>query len=197
MGLDQRIGSKFLHAGPGFGGSCFPKDVSALIQTAEKAGCAMEIAKATARVNEQVRDRMVEKIGAALSGLKGKTVAMLGLSFKPNTNDLRESPAMAIAQRLLAEGCVVRVYDPAALEEGMKLLPNLTPCGDAYETATGADALVLLTEWNEFRNLDLKKLKSSLRHPRFIDLRNVYEPERMVAAGFHYLTVGRPDRRPT
>jgi UDPglucose 6-dehydrogenase len=196
MGLDQRIGSKFLHAGPGFGGSCFPKDVSALIQTGEKAGCAMEIAKATARVNEQVRLRMVEKIGGALGGLKGKTVAMLGLSFKPNTNDLRESPAVAIAEKLMAEGCAVRVYDPAALEEGMKMLPKLTPCSDPYETARGADALVLLTEWNEFRNLDLKKLKSSLREPRFIDLRNVYEPERMVAAGFHYHSIGRPDRRP-
>jgi UDPglucose 6-dehydrogenase len=156
----------------------------------------MEIAKATARVNEQVRLRMVEKIGGALGGLKGKTVAMLGLSFKPNTNDLRESPAVAIAEKLMAEGCAVRVYDPAALEEGMKMLPKLTPCSDPYETARGADALVLLTEWNEFRNLDLKKLKSSLREPRFIDLRNVYEPERMVAAGFHYHSIGRPDRRP-
>jgi UDPglucose 6-dehydrogenase len=197
MGLDQRIGSKFLHAGPGFGGSCFPKDVSALIQTGEKAGCAMEIARATARVNEQVRLRMVEKIGAAVGGLKGKTVAMLGLSFKPNTNDLRESPAVAIAEKLMAEGCAVRVYDPAALEEGMKMLPRMTPCSDPYETATGADALVLLTEWNEFRNLDLEKLKASLREPRFVDLRNVYEPERMIAAGFHYYSIGRPDRRPT
>jgi len=196
MGLDHRIGSKFLHAGPGFGGSCFPKDVSALIQTGEKVGCNMEIARATARVNERQRLLMVEKIQTAMGGLKGKTVALLGLSFKPNTNDLRDAPAIAIAQRLLGEGCAVRVYDPAGMEEGSKLLRTATPCADAYDAARGADALVLMTEWNLFRNLDLPKIKSALRHPLFIDLRNVYEPERMVALGFHYISIGRPPQKP-
>ena len=196
MGLDHRIGSKFLHAGPGFGGSCFPKDVSALIQTGEAVGCNMEIARATSLVNERQRLLMVEKIQTAMGGLKGKTVALLGLSFKPNTNDLRDAPAIAIAERLLAEGCAVRVYDPAAMEEASKLLRTATPCADAYDAAHGADALVLMTEWNLFRNLDLPKIKSVLRHPLFIDLRNVYDPERMAAIGFHYISIGRPPRAP-
>jgi len=196
MGLDHRIGSKFLHAGPGFGGSCFPKDVSALIQTGEKVGCNMEIARATSRVNERQRLLMVEKIQTAMGGLRGKTVALLGLSFKPNTNDLRDAPAIAIAERLLAEGCTVRVYDPAAMEEASKLLRTATPCADAYDAAQGADALVLMTEWNLFRNLDLPKIKSALRQPLFIDLRNVYDPERMAALGFQYISIGRPPRTP-
>ncbi|HKN86088.1 MAG TPA: UDP-glucose/GDP-mannose dehydrogenase family protein [Nitrospiraceae bacterium] len=196
MGLDHRIGSKFLHAGPGFGGSCFPKDVSALIQTGEKVGCNMEIARATARVNERQRLLMVEKIQTAMGGLKGKTAALLGLSFKPNTNDLRDAPAIAIAERLLAEGCTVRVYDPAAMEEGSKLLRTAIPCADAYDAARGADALVLMTEWNLFRNLDLPKIKSALRQPLFIDLRNVYDPDRMAALGFHYISIGRPLQNP-
>jgi UDPglucose 6-dehydrogenase len=196
MGLDHRIGSKFLHAGPGFGGSCFPKDVSALIQTGEKVGCNMEIARATSRVNDRQRLLMVEKIRTAMGGLTGKTVALLGLSFKPNTNDLREAPAIAIAERLLAEGCTVRVYDPAAMEEGSKLLRGAIPCADAYDAAHGADALVLMTEWNLFRNLDLPKIKAGLRQPLFIDLRNVYDPERMAAMGFQYISIGRPPRKP-
>ena len=196
MGLDHRIGSKFLHAGPGFGGSCFPKDVSALIQTGEKVGCNMEIARATARVNERQRLLMVEKIQTAMGGLAGRTVALLGLSFKPNTNDLRDAPAIAIAERLLAGGCAVRVYDPAGMEEGSKLLRTATPCADAYDAARGADALVLMTEWNLFRNLDLQKIKSALRQPLFIDLRNVYDPDRMAALGFHYISIGRPAQKP-
>ena len=196
MGLDHRIGSKFLHSGPGFGGSCFPKDVSALIQTGEKVGCNMEIARATARVNERQRLLMVEKIQTAMGGLAGRTVALLGLSFKPNTNDLRDAPAIAIAERLLAGGCAVRVYDPAGMEEGSKLLRTATPCADAYDAARGADALVLMTEWNLFRNLDLQKIKSALRQPLFIDLRNVYDPDRMAALGFHYISIGRPAQKP-
>ncbi|WP_447978183.1 UDP-glucose dehydrogenase family protein [Candidatus Nitrospira bockiana] len=196
MGLDQRIGSKFLHAGPGFGGSCFPKDVSALIQTAEEAGCHMEIARATARANERQRELMIDKIQGALGGVAGKTVGLLGLSFKPNTNDLRESPALTIAARLIAEGCAVRAYDPAALEEATRLVPGLIPCADPYEVARGADALVLVTEWNQFRNLELPRIKESLKQPIFVDLRNVYEPARMAASGFHYFSVGRPPRRP-
>jgi UDPglucose 6-dehydrogenase len=197
MGLDHRIGSKFLHAGPGYGGSCFPKDVSALIQTGEKVGCSMEIARATSLVNERQRTLMVEKIETAVGGLNGKTVAVLGLSFKPNTNDLRDAPAIAIVERLLAQGCAVRVYDPAAMEEGSKLLHDATPCADAYDAASGADALVLMTEWNLFRNLDLPKIKAALRHPLFIDLRNVYDPERMAAMGFRYISIGRSPRKPS
>jgi len=196
MGLDQRIGSKFLHAGPGFGGSCFPKDVAALIQTGDAAGHSMEIAQATARVNDRQRRVMLEKIRQALGGVAGKTIAALGLSFKPNTNDLRESPALVIVDALLKEGGTVRAYDPAALEEATRLLPQLTACNDAYDAAEGADALVLFTEWNQFRNLDLDRLKQTLRRPVFIDLRNVYEPERMAEQGLHYISVGRPSAKP-
>lgn len=193
MGLDHRIGSKFLHAGPGFGGSCFPKDLAALIQTGHEVGYEMQIARSAATVNEEQRVRMVEKIRAALDGnLKGKTVGLLGLSFKPNTNDIREAPALPIAQCLLAEGAVVRVYDPAAMEEGTKVLQGVIPCQDAYDAAQGADALILMTEWNQFRNLDLERMKSVLKQPMFIDLRNVYEPARMTGLGFRYVSVGRP-----
>ncbi len=196
MGLDHRIGSKFLHAGPGFGGSCFPKDLAALVQTGERVGYQLEIASAAARVNTQQRQRMVEKIRGALGGVKGKTLGLLGLSFKPNTNDLREAPALAIAQQLMKEGAVIRAYDPAALEEGSKLLPGLVPCKDAYDTAEGSDALIIMTEWNQFRNLDFDRLKTALRRPLLIDLRNVYDPARIAGFGFHYVSVGRPDREP-
>ncbi len=192
MGLDRRIGSKFLHAGPGFGGSCFPKDLAALIETGEAVGHRMEIAQAASQVNEQQRVRMVDKIRDAMGGLAGKTVAVLGLSFKPNTNDLRESPALTIVERLLEEGCVVRAYDPVALEEATRVIPRLVACQDAYDAATGADALVLVTEWNQFRSLDFGRLKATLRQPLFIDLRNVYEPDRMATEGFRYVSVGRP-----
>jgi UDPglucose 6-dehydrogenase len=196
MGLDQRIGSKFLHAGPGFGGSCFPKDVAALIQTGDTVGHTMEIARATARVNERQRILMVEKIREAVGGLSGKTIGVLGLSFKPNTNDLRDAPALTILEHLMKEGCSVRVYDPVALEEAIKMLPDLVHCTNPYDVAQSADALVLMTEWNQFRNLDLERVKGALRRPIFIDLRNVYEPSRLESLGFHYISVGRPPRRP-
>jgi UDPglucose 6-dehydrogenase len=196
MGLDHRIGSKFLHAGPGFGGSCFPKDVAALIETGEQHGAEMQIAKAAAAANERQKLAMVVKIKQALGGLKGKTVGVLGLSFKPNTNDLRESPALTIIEGLLKEGCAVRAHDPAALEEGMKLLPKITPCADPYEAAEGSDALVLMTEWNQFRNLEFDRLRTLLRQPLLIDLRNVYEPERVAGIGFRYVSVGQATREP-
>jgi UDPglucose 6-dehydrogenase len=196
MGLDQRIGSKFLHAGPGFGGSCFPKDLAALVQMGERAGYPMQIAGAAASVNAQQRRRMVSKIKEALGGLEGTTVGFLGLSFKPNTNDLREAPAISIAQELMEQGAAVRAYDPAALEEGSKLLPRITPCQDAYEAAQDADALVLMTEWNEFRNLDFPKLKSLMRRAILVDLRNVYEPSRVTQLGFRHVSVGRPTKDP-
>ncbi|RMH32253.1 MAG: UDP-glucose/GDP-mannose dehydrogenase family protein, partial [Nitrospirae bacterium] len=192
MGLDKRIGPKFLHAGPGFGGSCFGKDTAALIHIAEQAGYSLKIAAATKQVNEQQRVRMVEKIRTTLDGVQGKTIGLLGLSFKPNTNDIRDSPALDIAQALMREGALVRAYDPEALEESCQLLPDLVPCRDAYHAAEGADALVLVTEWNQFRNLDLAQLKSLLRFPIMIDLRNVYDPQRMAQAGFRYVSVGRP-----
>jgi UDPglucose 6-dehydrogenase len=196
MGLDQRIGSKFLHAGPGFGGSCFPKDVAALIQTGDTVGHTMEIARATARVNERQRVLMVEKIREALGGLSGKTVGVLGLSFKPNTTDLREAPALTILEHLMKEGCAVRAYDPVALEEATRVLPGLVHCTNPYDAAQAADGLVLMTEWNQFRNLDLERVKAALRQPIFIDLRNVYEPSRLESLGFHYISVGRAPRRP-
>lgn len=192
MGLDQRIGSKFLHAGPGFGGSCFPKDLAALVQMGENAGYPMQIAAAAAAVNAQQRSRMIAKIANALGGLKGATIGILGLSFKPNTNDLREAPALSIAQELMEQGSIVQAYDPAALEEASRALAGIIPCQDTYETARGADALVLITEWNEFRNLDFAKLKSVMRRPILIDLRNVYETGRVTQFGFRHVSVGRP-----
>jgi UDPglucose 6-dehydrogenase len=193
MGLDHRIGSKFLHAGPGYGGSCFPKDIAALIQTGRQAGCVMEIAEATVRANVSQRARMVEKIREAVGGsLAGKRVAVLGLTFKPNTNDMRDAPALDIISKLQEAGAAVCAYDPAGLEEAGKLLPGVTLCANAYEAVAGADALVLVTEWNQFRNLDLERIKSSLNAPVFVDLRNVYEPARMASLGFRYTSVGRP-----
>jgi UDPglucose 6-dehydrogenase len=196
MGLDQRIGSKFLHAGPGFGGSCFPKDLAALVQMGQRAGYPMQIAGAAATVNAEQRSRMTTKIKEALGGLRGTTVGMLGLSFKPNTNDLREAPALSIAQELLEQGATVRVYDPVALEEASKLIPKLIPCPNPYETAQDADALILMTEWNEFRNLDFAKLKTVMRRPVLVDLRNVYESGRVTSFGFRHVSVGRPPKDP-
>jgi UDPglucose 6-dehydrogenase len=197
MGLDHRIGSKFLHAGPGFGGSCFPKDLAALIQTGERHGQPMQIASAASKVNEEQRKRMVTKIREAIGGLKGKTVGMLGLSFKPNTNDLREAPALAIGEELLAEGAAIRAYDPEALEEAGRVLPAVQACRDAYHAAEGADALIIMTEWNLFRNLEFEKLKAVMRSPVLLDLRNIYDPARVAAAGFTYISVGRQAQGPT
>ncbi len=196
MGLDHRIGSKFLHAGPGFGGSCFPKDLAALVQMGERAGYPMQIAGAAATVNYQQRERMLGKIKEALGGIKGSTIGMLGLSFKPNTNDLREAPALAIGQELMKQGATLRAYDPAAMEEASQTLPGMIVCRDPYEAATGVDALILMTEWNEFRNLDFEKLKTLVRRPILVDLRNVYEPARVTGFGFRHISVGRPDKNP-
>ena len=192
MGLDKRIGAKFLHAGPGYGGSCFGKDTAALVHIGEETGYDMKLAAATKRVNEQQRARMVDKIRDTLNGVQGKTLAFLGLSFKPNTDDLRDSPALMIAEHLMKEGCAIRAYDPEGLEGSLETLPGLIGCQDAYDAMTGADAVVLATEWNQFRNLDLDHVKSLLRVPVFIDLRNVYDPERVAESGFHYVSVGRP-----
>ena len=197
MGLDNRIGSKFLHAGPGFGGSCFPKDLAALVQTGERVGYPLQIAGAAAKVNYEQHLRMVEKIREAAGGLKGKTFGILGLSFKPNTNDMREAPSLTILKEMMKEGAVVKAYDPASMEETTKLLPGLIACKDTYDVADGADGLVIMTEWNQFRNLDFDRLKKSMRHPLLLDLRNVYDSERVVGMGFHHVSVGRPTRGPS
>lgn len=196
MGLDNRIGSKFLHAGPGFGGSCFPKDLAALTRMGEQCHSPMQIAEAASQVNAQQRTRMVEKIRGAVGSLRGKTLAMLGASFKPNTNDVREAPALSIAQALMDEGAAVRVFDPVALEDACRILPGLTPCRDAYDAAEGAEALVIVTEWNQFRNLDFTRLKALLRKPILVDLRNIYDPPRMARLGFQHISVGRPSKGP-
>ncbi|MBW2494574.1 MAG: UDP-glucose/GDP-mannose dehydrogenase family protein [Deltaproteobacteria bacterium] len=192
IGLDRRIGSKFLHPGPGFGGSCFPKDTRSIAQFARDVGQDVEIIESVIRVNERQRERMVEKIVGALDGdTDGKTIGVLGLSFKPETDDMREAPSLDIIRGLEERGARIRAYDPQAMREASKLLPNLVTCGDAYEACSGADALVLITEWNQFRMLDLVRIKSLLRQPVIVDLRNIYEPDPMREAGFRYFCVGR------
>jgi UDPglucose 6-dehydrogenase len=191
MGLDGRIGPKFLHPGPGYGGSCLPKDTVALAQIAKESGCELELLNAVIRVNTKQRFVMIEKIRQAVGRLEGKTLGVLGLAFKPNTDDIRESPAIEIIQDLMKAGAKIRTYDPAAMSEARKILKNITYCNDAYDTVRDADAAVLLTEWNEFRGLDLDRLRQMLRQPIFIDLRNVYDEQRMNRAGLRYIGVGR------
>jgi UDPglucose 6-dehydrogenase len=194
MGLDSRIGPKFLHPGAGFGGSCFPKDSRALMQMAAGHGMSLEVLDAVIRVNEAQRARMLEKVRRLAGGLEGKTIAVLGLAFKPNTDDLREAPALDIVRGLLAGGASVKAYDPAAMDQVARLFPEIELCKDAYAAADGADALVLVTEWNQFRNLDLARIRDVLRAPVLIDCRNVYDPARMAQLGFRYEGVGRSPR---
>src|SRR4028118_1149563 len=235
MGLDSRIGPKFLSAGPGFGGSCFPKDTRAIAQifreqgmhfriieavlegngqgkgrlapkdedarreprTVGGQGMPFRISEAVLEANEQVQARMITKIENALGQLGGKTVGVLGLSFKPNTDDIRESPAIPIVEGLLERGATVRAFDPEAMTCFKPLYPAVHYCDNAYEVAEGADALVIVTEWNQFRKLELDRLRQLLNSPMIIDLRNLYEPEKMVAAGFDYISIGRPAAHPT
>jgi UDPglucose 6-dehydrogenase len=192
IGLDSRIGPKFLQAGPGYGGSCFPKDTSAVADIARRFGYEFQIIEAVLRVNENIKERMVDKVIDALHGdVRGKTVAILGLAFKPETDDMRDSPAIPIIKGLQKQGAIIRAYDPGAIENAKKIFDDVTYCGDAYETADGADALVIATEWNEFRALKLERVRKLLKQPLIIDLRNVYDPERMKAEGFRYVSVGR------
>lgn len=191
MGLDNRIGSKFLHPGPGYGGSCFPKDTRALLTIAQQHDYRFQIVEAAVAVNEQQRRVMIQKIKHITGGVKGKTIAVLGLSFKPNTDDMREAPAADIIQALLQEGAQIRAYDPVAMPEAKKILPNIAYGKDTYDIMEGADALVFITEWNQFRSLDLDKIKSLLKTPLVIDLRNIYEPSKMIDKGFKYHSVGR------
>jgi UDPglucose 6-dehydrogenase len=192
IGLDTRIGPKFLQAGPGFGGSCFPKDTSAMADIARRNGYEFEIIEAVLRVNDNIKERMVEKTVEALDGdPRGKTVAVLGLAFKPETDDMRDSPTIPLINGLQKRGAKVRAYDPEAMDNAKKIFDGVTYCSDAYETAEGADALVIATEWNEFRALKLERIKKLLRTPLIVDLRNVYDPQRMKAEGFTYVCVGR------
>ncbi len=194
MGLDSRIGPKFLQAGPGFGGSCFPKDTSAMADIAKRYGYEFQIMEAVLRVNDDIKQRMVTKIVEAAGGsVKGKTVAMLGLAFKPETDDMRDSPAIPIIKGLQKRGATVRAYDPQAVENCRSIFDNVTYCEDSYTTAKGADILVITTEWNEFRALNLERIKSAMRQAVMVDLRNVYDPKRVRALGFSYTSIGRPD----
>jgi len=193
MGLDHRIGNKFLHPGPGYGGSCFPKDTLAILEVARDAGVPLKIVSAVVEVNAGRIPTALAKIRAAASGsLAGKTVALLGLTFKPNTDDLRESPAMAVLDALLAEGAAVRAFDPVAMTIAAKTpRRGVVYCDDEYKAAEGADLLVVATEWNQFRALDTDRLKAAMRKPVVVDLRNIYEPETMRTKGFVYSCVGR------
>lgn len=191
MGLDGRIGSKFLHPGPGYGGSCLPKDVSALAQIAQSEGYDFKILKSVMEVNQRQREFMIGKIEKEVGGLSGKKLGFLGLSFKPNTDDMRDAPSVAIIPALQKKGAFIVAYDPAAVKEAEKVLTDVVYASDPYEVADGADALILMTEWNPFRNLDLDLIKKKLKSPIFIDLRNVYEPKKMAALGFQYTSIGR------
>jgi len=191
MGLDNRIGRKFLHPGPGFGGSCFPKDTRAVLSMAEQAGVPARVVRAVVEANLAQIERMVGKIERSLDGLKGKKLAVLGLSFKPNTSDTRESPSIAIIEALLKRGATVRAYDPAAMDEARQVLPQIEYASDSYDAARGCDGLVIATEWNQFRNLDWERMKQELRAPVVVDLRNVYDPGPMRELGLKFTGVGR------
>jgi UDPglucose 6-dehydrogenase len=195
IGLDGRIGAKFLHAGPGYGGSCFPKDTLALLRTAEEVGAPSRIVQAVADVNEDRKGRMAEKIQAAFGSVAGKSIAVLGLTFKPNTDDMRDAPSLVILPKLVEQGARIRAYDPEGMQEAKKYL-DVEMCPDAYTALKGADGVVILTEWNEFRALDLKMAKQALKTPLMVDLRNIYRPEEMSKAGFTYVSIGRPPVRP-
>jgi UDPglucose 6-dehydrogenase len=190
IGLDGRIGNKFLHAGPGFGGSCFPKDTLALRRTAEEVGAPTQIVDAVVRVNEARKQAMAEKIERAFGGVNGKTIAILGLTFKPNTDDMRDAPSLVIVPYLLEKGAKVRAYDPEGTKEARKVM-NPEFCTDSYQALEGADGVVILTEWNEFRALDFDRVKAALKRPLMVDLRNIYRPSVMAEAGFDYVSVGR------
>ena len=194
IGLDNRIGSKFLHAGPGYGGSCFPKDTLALVRTATDAGSPLRLIETTVEVNDARKKSMADRVAAALGGtdLKGKTVALLGLTFKPNTDDMRDAPSLDVAPALIAKGATVQAFDPEGMVEAAKLLDGVVFRDGPYDAVEGADVVVILTEWDQFRALDLERVKLLLKQPVMVDLRNVYRPEDMKALGFRYTSIGRP-----
>ena len=192
IGLDGRIGAKFLHAGPGYGGSCFPKDTLALVKTARDANAPVRIVETVVAINEERKSAMADKVIEACGGsVDGKTIAILGLTFKPNTDDMRDSPSLAIIKNLQKGGATIRAYDPQGMAEAALLLKDVKFCEGAYEPMDGADALVIVTEWNAFRALDLNRVKTLLTHPVMIDLRNIYNPREMEQSGFTYCSVGR------
>lgn len=195
MGRDGRIGSKFLHPGPGYGGSCFPKDTHAFAQIGKKYGSPMTLVETTISANERQKNIMVEKIEKEFGDMNGKTLAILGLSFKQNTDDMRESPSITILNELYKKGVSFKVYDPAAMKEAQHIFKNLQDkivyCKDEYETMVDSDAVVIVTEWNQFRNLDLERVKNNLKAPYFFDLRNIYRREMIEAKGFKYIGVGQ------
>jgi UDPglucose 6-dehydrogenase len=192
IGLDGRIGSKFLHAGPGYGGSCFPKDTLALVRTARDAGAPIRIVETVVDINERRKVQMSEKVIAACGGsVDGKTIAILGLTFKPNTDDMRDSPSLVVIPELQKAGAAIRAYDPQGMKEARELMGEVTYCEGPYETMEGADALVIVTEWNAFRALDLKRVKSLLSAPIMVDFRNIYNVEELREAGFTYYSIGR------
>ena len=192
IGLDGRIGRKFLHAGPGYGGSCFPKDTLALVKTAEEVGSPLRIVDTVVDINATRKHRMAEKIIKACGGdVQGKTIAILGVTFKPNTDDMRDSPSIEIVAGLQAAGATVRAYDPEGMEEAGKFMDGVNWCDGAYDTLTDADAVAIVTEWNQFRALDMKRVKSLMKAPVMVDLRNIYDPDDMAEAGFSYTSIGR------
>ncbi|MGD9804205.1 MAG: UDP-glucose/GDP-mannose dehydrogenase family protein [Hyphomicrobiaceae bacterium] len=195
IGLDKRIGPKFLHAGPGYGGSCFPKDTLALVKTAQDHAAPLRIVETVAAVNEQRKRAMARKVIQACGGsVRDRTIAVLGLAFKPNTDDMRDAPSIALITALEDAGAVVRGYDPEGMQQARAILPGLVLAESAYDCIAGADAMVIVTEWNEFRALDLRRIKSLLSSPIVVDLRNIYRPEEMTRLGFTYLSVGRTHR---
>jgi UDPglucose 6-dehydrogenase len=196
MGLDPRIGSSFLNPGIGFGGFCFPKDVQAFIRIAEKSGCNFSLLKEVERINQRRVEHFIEKVRRELWVLRGKRIAMLGLAFKPNTDDVRFAPAISIAKVLLAEGVEVRAYDPEAMEKAKVLLPDITYCNNAYEAAEGADAVLLLTEWEEFRKMDWRRLATLVDRPLIIDGRNALSLDDASRNGFEYVGIGGFSPRP-
>jgi UDPglucose 6-dehydrogenase len=196
IGLDGRIGSKFLNAGPGYGGSCFPKDTLALVRQASEFNAPTRLVEAVVDVNANRKKRMADKIIDAFGGVKGKTVAILGVTFKPNTDDMRDSPSLDIIPALQAAGATIRAFDPEGMREAEKMLPNVKWVQNAYEAMTGADGVAILTEWNEFRALDLDRVKSLLKRPLMVDLRNIYPLREMADAGVEYHSVGRAPVKP-
>ena len=193
MGLDKRIGPKFLHPGPGYGGSCFPKDTQAMSEIARKAGRPFEIVDTVIEVNNRIKERAVERVQEAIGeDFSGKTVAVLGLSFKPETDDMRDSSSIPLVNALVEGGAKVKAFDPVAMDNARGMLPEAVQyCEDSYDAAEGADAMIIVTEWNQFRSLDMERVRSSLKQPVVIDLRNLYDPKRMKDQGFRYSSVGR------
>jgi UDPglucose 6-dehydrogenase len=191
MGLDKRIAPQFLNPGPGYGGSCFPKDSSAVVDLARKNGYTFEIMEAVLSVNDRVKARMVEKVEALCPDIRGKRVAMLGIAFKPETDDIRESACLKLATDLIERGADVVAYDPAAMDNARKEMPSLKLADDVYSCAAAADVLVLVTDWNQFRKLDLDRLEKTMKAKNFVDLRNLYEPKDMKKAGWNYVGLGR------